>query len=333
MIPAVTTFTAVLVTQEDGKSTVSLQTLDRTALPPGEVLVRIAYSSLNYKDGLAVTLKPGVIRKYPMVPGIDFAGVVEESSTTEFKPGDEVVVTGCGTSEMLWGGYAQYARIDAEYIVPLPPGMSLKQAMGIGTAGFTAMQSVLALERHGLRPSGRPVLVTGAAGGVGSVAVAILANLGYQVVASTGRPEVHDYLRALGATEIIDRAALAAASKRPLDAERWAGAIDSVGGDTLAAVLRSTEIHGSVAVCGLAGGAALNTTVLPFILRGVNVLGIDSPRVSKPGRLEIWARLARDLPLDKLDSMITIAPLTQVFELGEKILAGQIRGRTVIDVN
>jgi acrylyl-CoA reductase (NADPH) len=333
MIPAVTTFTAILVTQEDGKSTVSLQTLDRTALPPGEVLVRIAYSSLNYKDGLAVTLKPGVIRKYPMVPGIDFAGVVEECSTPEFKSGEEVVVTGCGTSETLWGGYAQYARIDAEHIVPLPPGMSLKQAMGIGTAGFTAMQSVLALERRGLKPGGRPVLVTGAAGGVGSVAIAILGNLGYQVAGSTGRQELHDYLRGLGATEIIDRATLAAPSKRPLDGERWAAAIDSVGGDTLAAVLRSTEIHGSVAACGLAGGAALNTTVFPLILRGVNVLGIDSLHVSKPGRLEIWSRLARDLPLDKLNSMIQVAPLTQVFELGEKILAGQIRGRTVIEVN
>jgi acrylyl-CoA reductase (NADPH) len=209
--------------------------------------------------------------------------------------------------------------------------MTLKQAMGIGTAGFTAMQSVLALEHHGLRPGGRPVLVTGASGGVGSVAIAILANLGYQVAASTGRPD--DSLRRLGATEIIDRAALAAPSKRPLDGERWAGAIDSVGGDTLAAVLRATEIHGSVAVCGLAGGAALNTTVFPFILRGVNVLGIDSPRASKQERIEIWSRLARDLPLDKLDSMIEVAPLSQVFELGEKILAGQIRGRTVIDVN
>ncbi len=328
-----TTFTAVLVTQEDGKSAVSLQTLDLKALPPGEVLVRIVYSSLNYKDGLAVTLKPGVIRKYPMVPGIDFAGVVEESSTPEFEPGAEVVVTGCGTSEMLWGGYAEYARIDAEHIVPLPPGMTLKQAMGVGTAGFTAMQSLLALERHGLRKGGRPVLVTGAAGGVGSVAVAILANLGYQVAASTGRLEVHDYLRGLGATEIVERAALAAPSKRPLDGERWAAAIDSVGGDTLASVLRSTEIHGSVAVCGLAGGAALNTTMYPFILRGVNILGIDSPRVSKIGRLEIWARLGRDLPLEKLDSMIEVAPLTQIFELGEKILAGQIRGRMVIDVN
>jgi len=332
MIPAVTTFTAVVVTQEDGKSAVSFQTLDRTALPPGEVLVRIVYSSLNYKDGLAVTLKPGVIRKYPMVPGIDFAGVVEESSTPEFKSGDEVVVTGCGTSEMLWGGYSQYARIDAEHIVALPPGMTLQQAMGIGTAGFTAMQSVIALERHGLKTGGRPVLVTGASGGVGSVAVAILANLGYQVAASTGRAELHEYLRGLGATEIIDRAALAAPSKRPLDGERWAGAIDSVGGDTLAAVLRSTEIHGSVAVCGLAGGAALNTTVFPFILRGVNVLGIDSPRVNKEGRLEVWSRLRRDLPLRKLDSMIEVAPLTEVFELGEKILAGQIRGRVVIEV-
>src|SRR5579862_990611 len=312
MIPAVTTFTAVLVTQEDGKSAASLQTLDRAALPAGEVLVRVAYSSLNYKDGLAVTCKPGVIRKFPMVPGIDFAGVVEESSSPEFKPGDEVVVTGCGTSEIRWGGYSQLARLDAEFIVPLPAGMTLKQSMGIGTAGFTAMQSVIALERHGLKPGGREVLVTGATGGVGSVAVAIVTKLGYKVAASTGRPELHDYLRSLGATEILDRAALAAPSKRPLETERWAGAIDSVGGDTLAAVLRALETHASVAVCGLTGGSALNTTVFPFILRGANILGIDSPNASKPARLEIWSRLSRDLPLPLLDSMIEVVPMTQI---------------------
>jgi acrylyl-CoA reductase (NADPH) len=297
MIPTVTTFTAILVTQEDGKTSASIRKLERSALPPGEVLVRIAYSSLNYKDGLAVTGRPGVIRSFPMIPGVDFAGTVEESASEEFKPGDEVVVTGCGTSETMWGGYSQLARLNAEHIVPLPPGMTMVEAMGIGTAGFTAMQSLLALEKHGLKPGGREVLVTGAAGGVGSVAIALFASLGYKVAASTGRPELHQYLRSLGATEMLDRTALAAPSKRPLDSERWAAAIDSVGGDTLAAVLRSLAQHGSVAACGLAGGAALNTTVFPFILRGVNLLGIDSSKASKALRLEIWSRLAKDLPV------------------------------------
>jgi acrylyl-CoA reductase (NADPH) len=333
MIPAVTSFHAILVTQTDRQTRAELTRLEKSDLPPGEVLVRISYSSLNYKDGLAVTGKPGVIRKYPMVPGIDFAGVVEESASSALQPGDSVVVTGCGTSETLWGGYAQYARIDAEHLIPLPKNMTLKQAMGIGTAGFTAMQSLLALEQHGLKPGGREVLVTGAAGGLGSTAVAILAKLGYKVVASTGRREHHDYLRRLGASEIIDRSTLAAPSKKPLETERWAAAIDSVGGDTLAAVLRSIAIHGSVAVCGLAGGAALNTTVFPFILRGVNLLGIDSSKAPRALRLEIWKRLAADMPLDLLDSMIEVLPLASVFEAGERILAGRIRGRTVIDVN
>lgn len=334
MIPAVSLFHAILITRtEDGQTRAELTRLDRSQLPPGEVLVRVAYSSLNYKDGLAVTGRPGVIRKYPMVPGIDFAGVVEESASTAFRPGDPVVVTGCGTSETMWGGYAQYARIDAEYLIPLPQNMTLKQAMGIGTAGFTAMQSVLALEQHGLKPGGREVLVTGASGGLGSTAVAILAKLGYRVVASTGRREHHDYLRKLGASEIIDRSVLAAPSKKPLESERWAAAIDSVGGDTLAAVLRSLAIHGSVAVCGLAGGAELHTTVFPFILRGVNLLGIDSSKAPRALRLQIWKRLAADMPLDLLDAMIEVLPLAKVFEAAEKILAGQIRGRTVIDVN
>ena len=333
MIPIVTTFTAILVTQTDGNTSATIQKLERSALPQGEVLVRIAYSSLNYKDGLAVTGRPGVIRVFPMVPGVDFAGTVEESNSADFKPGDEVVVTGCGTSETMWGGYAQLARLNAEHIIPLPQGMTLAQAMGIGTAGFTAMQSLLALEKHGLKPGDREVLITGAAGGVGSMAVALLANLGYKVAASTGRPELHQYLRSLGATEILSRTTLAAPSKRPLDSERWTAAIDSVGGDTLAAVLRSLAIRGSVAACGLAGGAALNTTVLPFILRGVNLLGIDSSKATKALRLEIWSRLARDLPVKLVDSMTDVAPLAKVFELGEKILAGQIRGRMVIDVN
>jgi acrylyl-CoA reductase (NADPH) len=327
------TFKALLVTQEDGKFAAAIQEIDRAKLPPGEVLVRVAFSSLNYKDGLAVTGKPGVIRKYPIVPGVDFSGTVEESASSAFKAGDSVVVTGCGTSESLWGGYAHYARIDAENVVPLPSGMTLAQAMGIGTAGFTAMQSVMALEEHGLKTGGREVLVTGAAGGVGSVAIAILAKLGYKVVGSSGRAELHDYLRGLGASEVIDRSTLSAPSKRPLETERWAAAIDNVGGDTLAGLLRSMEIHGSVASCGLAGGTAISTTVLPFILRGVNLLGIDSVRVSNGRRREIWTRVMRDLPMDLLDRIITVEPLGKIFELGEQILAGKIRGRTVIDVN
>lgn len=328
------TFTALLATQDNGNFAAAFRQLEREALPAGEVLVRVAYSSLNYKDGLAVTGRPGVIRKYPMVPGIDLAGVVEESSSPEFRPGDEVVVTGCGTSETLWGGYAQLARLDAQFIVPLPPGMTLEQAMGVGTAGFTAMQSVMALEQHGLKPGGREVLVTGAAGGVGSVAVAILGHLGYHVVASTGRgADLGEYLRGLGAQEILDRAVLAAPSKRPLDAERWGAAIDNVGGDALAGLLRAMAADGSVASCGLAGGAAFSTTVLPFILRGVNLLGINSVQVPAARRREIWRRIARDLPLPLLDRMIQVQPLGKILELAPQILAGKIRGRTVIDVS
>ena len=326
------TFKALLATQEDGKIRVSFRELDLSSLPPGEVLIRVLYSSLNYKDGLAVTGKPGVIRKFPMVPGIDLAGVVEESSSPESKPGDAVVVTGSGLSETIWGGYAQYARIDARHLVKLPEGMTMRQAMGIGTAGFTSMQCVIALERHGIRPDSGDVVVTGAAGGVGSVAVAILARLGYRVVASTGRAELSPYLQSLGATELLDRGVLSAPSKRPMDSERWAGALDTVGGDTLAGIIRSLRSGASVAACGLAGGGALNTTVYPFILRGVNLLGINSVTVPRPERLEIWRRLGTDLPLSKLDGMIQEEPLDRIFEWGEKILAGGVRGRVVIRV-
>ena len=326
------TFKALVATQDAGKFHASIQQLDMESLPPGEVTIRVKYSSLNYKDGLAVTGKPGVIRKFPMVPGIDLAGVVEESSLPEWKPGDEVVVTGFGLSETLWGGYSELARLDARLLVRLPTGLTLRQAMAIGTAGFTAMQCVLALEQHAVKPATGDVLVTGAAGGVGSIAVAILAKLGYHVFGSTGRAQLGDYLRSLGAAEILDRAALAAPSQRPMESERWAGAVDSVGGETLAAIIRTLRGRGSVASCGLAGGAALNTTVLPFILRGVNLLGINSVYVSREERLEVWARLARDLPLQLLDQMTEEAPLEKIFELGEQILAGKIRGRTVIRI-
>jgi acrylyl-CoA reductase (NADPH) len=327
-----TTFKALLATNENGKFAAAIQQIPLGVLPPGEVLVRVVYSSLNYKDGLAVTGKPGVIRTFPMVPGVDFAGVVEESTSANFNPGDEVVVTGCGTSEVFWGGYAELARLDQDFIVPIPKGMTMQQAMGIGTAGFTAMQSVMELERHGLKPGGREVVVTGAAGGVGSVAIAILAQLGYKVVASSGRAEQHDYLRSLGASSIIDRSVLSTPSKKPLEAERWAAAIDSVGGDTLAGLLRTMALGGTVAACGLAGGPMVSTSVFPFILRGVNLLGIDSSRVPNAKRREIWGRIMRDLPMDHLDALIQVEPLSKIFELGEQILAGKIRGRTVIDI-
>jgi acrylyl-CoA reductase (NADPH) len=328
------TFKAVFAEQFEGKPKISIQQVDRASLPPGDVLVRVRYSDLNYKDGLAVTGRPGVIRKYPMVPGVDLAGVVEESSSPDWKPGDEVVVTGFGLSETAWGGYAELARLNADWLIRLPKGLTLKQAMAIGTAGFTAMQCVVALERHGLvAGSNTEVLVTGAAGGVGSIAVAILAKLGYRVVASTGRAELGEYLRSLGASEIVDRSSLTAPSKRPMESERWAGAVDTVGGDTLAAILRALVANGSVAACGVAGGAALNTTVYPFILRGVNLLGINSVYVSRSDRLQIWERLSRNLPLPLLDRMTQEAPLEAVFDLGEKIIAGGVRGRTVIRIS
>jgi acrylyl-CoA reductase (NADPH) len=326
------TFTAILAKQQDGKFQASLQDLDRAALPPGEVLIRVQYSDLNYKDGLAVTGRPGVIRKFPMVLGIDLAGVVEESLSPAWKPGDPAIVTRYRLSETMWGGYSQLARLDAKYLVRLPPGLTLKQAMAIGTAGFTAMQCVIALERHGVTPASGDVLVTGAAGGVGSIAVAVLAKLGYRVSASTGRAELSGYLHSLGATTILDRGTLAAPSKRPLESERWAGAVDTVGGDTLASIIRSLVPTGSVAACGVAGGATLNTTVFPFILRGVNLLGVNSVYCTQEDRHLIWQRLTRDLSLPLLDSMTQEAPLADVFDLGEKIIAGIIRGRTVIRI-
>lgn len=327
------TFRALIATQQDKKITTSFEQVSKDALPAGELLVRVEYSSLNYKDGLAVTGKPGVMRNFPMVPGIDLAGVVEESSNASIAVGMRVAVTGCGLSETHWGGYAQYARIPAEWAAPLPDSMSLTQAMAIGTAGFTAMQCAMSLERHGVLPGGKPVVVTGAAGGVGSVAVAILAKLGYQVAASTGRPETADFLRHLGATEIVDRSTLAVTTHKPMEAERWAGAVDTVGGDTLATLIRTTSALGSISACGLAGGALLNTTVYPFILRGITLAGINSVYVSNAERRVVWGRLAQDLKMDLLDGLTEVHPLSGIQALGEQILHGQVRGRTVIDVN
>jgi acrylyl-CoA reductase (NADPH) len=327
------TFRALVVDQKDGGVQAEIRELQPEALPEGDVLISVAYSTLNYKDGLAVTGQGKVIRKYPMVPGIDFAGTVVESASPGFKVGDKVVLTGWGVGESHWGGLAQMARVKAEWLVPLPEGLTLKQAMGIGTAGFTAMLCVMALEEKGLTPADqREVVITGAAGGVGSVAVAVLAKLGYNVVASTGRAEEHDYLRQLGAREILDRSVLAKPGK-PLESERWAGAVDTVGGDTLAALLPGMAQNTSIAACGNAGGFALNTTVFPFILRGVSILGVNSVSVPQSRRLAAWSRLAQDLPLDLLETMMQVAPLADVPELSRQILKGRVRGRVVIDVN
>ncbi|BDC50978.1 quinone oxidoreductase [Bryobacterales bacterium F-183] len=326
-------FRALVATQVDGKTQLDFQNLTTAQLPPGDVLIEVAYSSLNYKDGLCVTGKPGVMRSFPMVPGIDLAGKVVESSTDEFVPGDSVVLTGGGLAETHWGGYSKFARVKKDYLVNLPAGLSAKQAMAIGTAGFTAMQCVLALEKHGVVPGSKEVVVTGSAGGVGSVAVTILSKLGYRVVASTGRADTADYLRSLGAAEVIDRGIFTAEAKRPLDTERFAGAVDTVGGTTLAGVLRSISYRGAVACCGLAGGSNLPTTVLPFILRGISLLGIDSVRAPQPERAEVWSRLAADLPLEQLDAITTVHPLSDIVNMGSQILAGQVRGRAVVDVN
>ncbi len=326
------TFTALVADEVDGRSRAEFRELSTADLPEGEVTVALACSTLNYKDGLAVTGKGKIARRFPMVLGIDFAGTVESSTVPDFAPGAEVLCTGWGLSETHWGGYAGKARVPAAWLVPLPEGLSLEQAMAIGTAGFTSMLSVMALEHMGVAPGEHEVIVTGAAGGVGSVAIALLAALGHRVAASTGRPELHDYLKGLGATTIIERAELAAGATRPLEPERWSGAIDSVGGETLASLLRATRVNGAVAACGLAGGVNFSTTVLPFILRGVSLVGINS--VTCPGdvRREAWRRLDRDLPKDKLDSMTDVAPLADVPKLAEAILAGQVRGRIVIDL-
>lgn len=327
------TFKALVLDEKDGEVHAAIQTLPKDALPEGEVLVAVTYSGMNYKDGLALTGKGKIVRSYPMIPGIDFSGTVVESASPDFKPGDAVILTGWSVGERYWGGYAQLARVKAGWLVPLPEGLTLQQAMTIGTAGFTAMLCVMALEEHGLTPDvEREILVTGAAGGVGSVAVALLANLGYHVVAATGRAETLEYLKALGARDILDREVLTAAGK-PMESERWGGAVDTVGGDTLAGVIRSMARNSSIAACGNAGGVALNTTVLPFILRGVNLLGVESVLVPQPRRRAAWARLARDLPRESFDRMTQVVALEDLPELGRAILKGQVRGRIVVDPN
>ena len=322
------TFPAIVAT---GPGPATLQQLTDSDLPEGDVTVAVKYSSLNYKDGLAVTGRGKIARSFPMVCGIDLAGTVEASESPDFQVGDQVVVTGWGLSETHPGGFTQRQRVRSEWLITRPESLSLRQTMAVGTAGLTAMLCVLALEHNGLDNStDGEVLVTGAGGGVGSVAVVLLSRLGYRVAASTGRPEVHDYLRSLGATSIVDRQELATAG-RPLDKERWAAAIDTVGSQTLATVLAQTRARGAVAACGLAGGNDLPATVLPFILRNVSLLGVESVQCPTTLRQEAWDRLARDLPLPLLDAITTVEPLTRVPELAEEILAGRTRGRVVID--
>lgn len=325
---------ALLVEKDaDGKTHAAVQEVDEARLPEGNVKVAVEYSTLNYKDGLCIGTGGGLVRTYPHVPGIDFAGTIEASDDPRYKPGDKVVVTGWRVGETHWGGYAQKARVRADWLVPLPQGLSSRQAMAVGTAGLTAMLAVMALEDHGLTPDRGPVLVTGAAGGVGSVATAILARLGYEVAAVTGRPAAADYLVSLGAKRIIARAELSETIKKPLESETWSGCIDAVGGAMLARVLGQMKYGASVAAVGLAGGTALPATVLPFILRGINLLGIDSVMQPFANRLRAWQRVASDLPLDKLEAMIEPATLGDLPRLGSEILKGQVRGRVVVDVN
>lgn len=330
----VSDFSALMLHEADGKVTPSIRPLAEDQLPPGDVTVRVDYSTLNYKDGLILNGLGRLVRQYPHVPGIDFAGTVESSLSPAYKPGDKVILTGWRVGEVWWGGYAQRARVKADWLVPLPAGLTTRHAMALGTAGLTAMLAVMALEEHGLSPD-QPgeVLVTGAAGGLGSVATVLLARRGYAVAASTGRASQHDYLKGLGAKVLVDRAELSGGAAKPLLAERWLGCVDSVGGPTLAAVLASLKLHGSVASCGNAGGVELATTVLPFLLRGINVLGIDSAQCPIPRRQEAWRRLAAEMPLDVLESLITEAALADLPGLAAQILKGEVRGRVVVDVN
>lgn len=325
-------FEALVLSQTDDKTEKRVMELGVDDLPEGDVLVRVEYSDVNYKDGMIVNGIGGLVRQYPHVPGIDFAGVVEESYHSRFKSGDKVVLTGWRVGEVHWGGYAQKARVNGDWLVALPDALSTRQAMAVGTAGLTSMLCVKALESNGITPKAGPVLVTGAAGGVGSIAVAILARLGYSVAASTGREALHGYLKSLGATEIVARAELAEVSKRPLEKEIWAGAVDTVGSTTLARVLAQLKYNGSVAACGLAAGPKLETTVIPFLLRGINLLGIDSVMQSYENRVATWNRIASDLPHDKLEEMTEVIGLEDVSKAAAEILAGQVRGRLVVEL-
>jgi acrylyl-CoA reductase (NADPH) len=325
------TFTGVLLTEHDGQVNAAVQTLRSSDLPDGDVVVEVAYSALNYKDALALTGRNKVVRSYPMVPGIDLVGSVVESSAQSFAPGDRVVLTGWGVGERHWGGYAQLARVKSVWLVPVPAGLSMEEAAGIGTAGFTAMLCLMALEEHGLTPGDREVLVTGAGGGVGGMAVALLGNLGYQVAAASRREELCGYLMELGARATIDTSELTAPGG-PLGSARWAAAIDTVGGETLAGVLRTMAYGANVAACGNASGNELHTTILPFILRGVNLLGIDSLPAPIEQRKRAWDRLARELPRSALQHITRVEPMGHVLELAQEMMRGGSQGRVVLEV-
>ncbi len=324
-------FKALVIEKTDDGQTVALKDFKVDDLMDGDVTIRVTHSTLNYKDGLALTGKSPVVRRFPMIPGVDCTGIVEASDNPDFQVGDRVILNGWGTGETHLGSYAEKARVRGDWLIPLPTGLTPSQAMAVGTAGFTAMLSVLALERHGCNPGDGPAIVTGAAGGVGSMAIAFLAKAGWHVVASTGRVSETDYLNELGATEIIERSELSGPG-RPLAKERWAVGIDSVGSSTLANLLSSIQYGGAVAACGLAGGMDLPTSVAPFILRSVALLGIDSVRARKSLRLEAWDRIARDLDRDKLAAMTTSIPLADLQSSATDILEGKIRGRVVVDI-
>lgn len=325
-------FKAILLNKGDTSTDARITEIDDARLPEGDVTVRVDYSTINFKDGLAITGKAPIVRAWPMVPGIDFAGTVEKSAHAKWKPGDKVVLNGWGVGESHWGGLAQVARLNGDWLVPLPAQFSVRQGAAIGTAGFTAMLCVLALERHGLAPGDGEVLVTGAAGGVGSIAIALLAKLGYTVVASTGRLGETDYLKSLGASSVIDRAELSAPGK-PLGRERWAGVVDSVGSHTLANACATTRSEGAVAACGLAQGMDFPATVAPFILRAVCLYGVNSVTVPRARRELAWVRLARDLDTALLDSMTSEIGLAEAIPAAQEIVAGKVRGRLVVDVD
>ncbi|HEY4162109.1 MAG TPA: MDR family oxidoreductase [Dongiaceae bacterium] len=325
-------FKALMLEEKDGKVASSIQQVEESRLPEGDVTVAVTHSTLNYKDGLILLGQGRLVRQYPHVPGVDFAGKVIESAHPGYRPGDNVILTGWRVGEARWGGYAEKARVKGDWLVPMPSGLDGRRAMAIGTAGLTSMLSVMALEDHDIRPEKGPVLVTGAAGGLGSVATAILAKLGYKVVCSTGRASTHDYLKSLGAAEIIERSAIEKPSGKPLDSERFAGAIDSVGGSTLAAVLPQLMYHGAIASCGLAGGVKFEATVVPFLLRGVSILGIDSVNCPFERRRQAWHRLTQDLPMQKLDAMIETTKLEDLPKLAPQILEGKVRGRVVVEI-
>jgi acrylyl-CoA reductase (NADPH) len=325
------TFRAIRADKTDAGQDVRFVEMEDSELMDGDVTVRVTHSAVNYKDGLALSGKSAIIRRFPMVLGIDLAGVVETSDRTDFAPGDEVIVNGFGLSETHFGGYAEKARVKGDWLVRLPAGLTRAEAMAIGTAGYTAMLAVMAIERHGLTPASGPALVTGAAGGVGSTAISLLADKGWTVIASTGRSSEGEYLKGLGASEIVDRASLSAPGK-PLGKEQWAAAVDSVGSQTLANVLAQTRYGGAVAACGLAGGMDLPATVAPFILRAVTLIGIDSVQCPMTRRLEAWRRLASELDREKLAAMTQTIPFNEAFEAGRRILKGETRGRLVVTI-